>query len=335
MDITEIKNQVQSLSEEDRKQLLSDLQIEHYEKGDYVAKVQTKKEITTIVKCPYCSSEEFISRGSHKGVKKYQCKKCKKYFNSNTGTALYGIHKKGKWQQYIECMNQGLSLRKSVEKVGISYRTAFIWRHKILSSLREAEPVKLGGIVEADDTYFPNSEKGNRDLKRKPRKRGDARMVDQENKIPVVVATDRKGNTLLRVAGTGTLRRNALRAQMAGKFESDTILCTDGALVYKGLAIQEGIKWIATSHLGRPIAKNKAYNIQAVNQLHGDLKQFMARFNGVSTKYLQNYMNWFMHSKRKVSNSEKIKQWIWFTVTYTSALEKFLEMKAKASNIIS
>ncbi|MFW5877879.1 MAG: IS1595 family transposase [bacterium] len=327
MNIDEIKKQVQSLNEDERKQLLSDLQLEHYEKGDYISNIQEDKEVKTRIHCPYCSSEEFISRGSHKGVKKYHCKNCKKYFNSNSGTALYGIHKKNKWQQYIECMNQGWSLRKSAQKVGISYRTAFIWRHKILSTLKEAEPSRLGGIVEADETYFPKSEKGNRKLNREPRKRGDARMIDQENKIPVVVVTDRRGNTLLRVAGTGTLKRESLRSQITGKFEPDTILCTDGALVYKGLANQEGIRWVVASHLSRPIAKNRAYNIQSVNQLHGELKQFMAKFKGVSTKYLQNYMFWFMHTKRKISESDKIKQWIWFSATYTSALKAYLKMK--------
>lgn len=315
MDINKLKKQIQSLSEEDRKKLLSDLHIEHYEKNDYVSKVQKDKEIKTVLCCPHCSSNEFISRGSHKSVKRYQCKNCKKYFNLNYKTALYRIHKKDKWQQYIECMNEGLSLRKAAEKVGICYRTSFIWRHKILSKLKEAEPSKLGGIVEVDDTYFPNSEKGNKSIKRKSRRRGDSRMINQKNKIPVVVATDRKGNTVLRVAGKGTLRRKALQLQMSGKFDPDTILCSDGALVYKGLADKEGIQWIKAAIHGRPVAKNKAYNIQSVNQLHKELKQFMNRFNGVSTKYLQNYMFWFMQSKWKVSDNEKIKQWIWFTIT--------------------
>ena len=331
MDIFKLKKQIQSLSEVDRKQLLSDLHIEHYEKGDYVSKVLKKKEDKSPVSCPHCSSSEVISRGSHKGVRKYQCKACSKYFSSNYGTALHGIHKKDKWQQYIECMNEGFSIQKSADRVGISYRTSFIWRHKILSTLSETEPAKLGGIVEADDTYFPYSEKGSRNLKRKPRKRGDSRMIDKKSKVPVVVATDRKGNNVLKVAGTGTLRRVELRSKMAGKFEPDTILCSDGALVYKGLADQEGIQHVISSHLGRPVAKNKAYNIQAVNQLHKELKQFMARFNGVSTKYLQNYMYWFMQTKKKIANDYKIKQWIWITATYASALEMYLNMRAGAS----
>ncbi len=38
MIINELKKKIQSLSAEERKQLLSDLNIEHYESGDYGTK---------------------------------------------------------------------------------------------------------------------------------------------------------------------------------------------------------------------------------------------------------------------------------------------------------
>jgi hypothetical protein len=37
----------------------------------------------------------------------------------------------------------------------------------------------------------------------------------------------------------------------------------------------------------------KIYHIQNVHNFQARLKQWMRRFNGVSTKYLQHYMNWF------------------------------------------
>ena len=331
MNISELKKEIQSLSAEERKQLLSDLNIEHYEKGDYVSKVLNEKENKTPISCPHCYSTEVISRGSHKRVKRYQCKECNKYFSGNYGTALHGIHKKDKWQQYIECMNEQLSLKKAAEKVGISYRTSFIWRHKILSTLKDAEPNQLEGIVEADDTYFRYSEKGSRRLKRKPRKRGSGNMTLKKNKVPVVVAADRKGNTVLNVSGRGTVNRKNLGAVMAGKFHPDATLCSDGANVYKGLAMQEGIKHVRSAIYGRPIAKNKVYNIQTVNQLHKELKEYMGKFNGVSTKYLQNYLYWFMLTKKKLARNDKIKQWIWITITYALALDLYHNITSSAS----
>ena len=36
------------------------------------------------------------------------------------------------------------------------------------------------------------------------------------------------------------------------------------------------------------------YHIQHVNAFHSKLKGFLRRFNGVATKYLQSYLNWFV-----------------------------------------
>jgi len=62
MSINELKKEIQSLSAEERKQLLSDLNIEHYESGDYVTKAQDEKENMTPISCPHCNSSEVISR---------------------------------------------------------------------------------------------------------------------------------------------------------------------------------------------------------------------------------------------------------------------------------
>lgn len=34
------------------------------------------------------------------------------------------------------------------------------------------------------------------------------------------------------------------------------------------------------------------YHIQHINSLHSNLKRWMSRFNGVATKYLDNYLKW-------------------------------------------
>lgn len=325
MELYKLKQAIKSLPVEERKQLLSDLNIEHYDDNDYVNRTISEKESRTPVLCPQCGSSEIISRGSYKGIKKYSCKVCKKGFHANHGTSLHWIHKKDKWQQYVECMNEGLSLKKSADKVGISYRTSFIWRHKILSSLKDAEPRQLEGIVEADDTFFRYSEKGRRNLERKPRKRGSGNMTLKENKVPVVVTTDRKGNAVLKVAGRGSVKKD-FKTTMKGRFSSDVILCSDGAPIYKGLAKQEGIQHVKTSAYRRQVAKNKAYHIQTVNQLQKELKEYLNRFNGVSTKYLQNYLYWFMITKKKLANSDKIKQWIWYSIAYVEAMKLYREI---------
>ena len=66
------------------------------------------------------------------------------------------------WEKYIDCMMNGLSICKTAAACGIHRNTAFIWRHKILDALQNmADEVKLDGIIEADETFFAISYKGN------------------------------------------------------------------------------------------------------------------------------------------------------------------------------
>ena len=39
-------------------------------------------------------------------------------------------------------------------------------------------------------------------------------------------------------------------------------------------------------------AKKGIYHIQHINSYHSNLKKFMRKFNGISTKYLNNYLIW-------------------------------------------
>lgn len=45
------------------------------------------------------------------------------------------------------------------------------------------------------------------------------------------------------------------------------------------------------------------YHIQHINSLYSNLKSWMRRFNGVATKYLNNYMKW--HKWMNTFSSEK------------------------------
>lgn len=70
-------------------------------------------------------------------------------------------------------MIDGMTLPKIAEELEIHTSTAFYWRHKILNALRSLGFSTLKGIIESDETYFLESEKGKKQIThRKPRKRG-------------------------------------------------------------------------------------------------------------------------------------------------------------------
>jgi hypothetical protein len=81
----------------------------------------------------------------------------------------------------------------------VDYTTAFRWRHRFLEALNRDKPASLSGIVEANETFIPESFKGKRRaLPRAARKRGGkaSRWGLSAEQIPVMVARDRTGATI-------------------------------------------------------------------------------------------------------------------------------------------
>jgi len=66
-------------------------------------------------------------------------------------------------------------------------------------------------------------------------------------------------------------------------------MVTDKMNSYKRMCSHNGITLI---QLKGSKAKNGIYNIQKINGYHSQLKKFLMNFNGVSTKYLNNYLIW-------------------------------------------
>ena len=129
-------------------------------------------DITTKVKenrffkgkvCPHCKSTGVSRDGTHEGKQRYVCKSCKRTFSDLTNSPRCNSNKDvSLWIKYAQCMINGYSLRKCAEIVGISLPTAFFWRHKLLDALRMYMDVgNVGGVVEADESFFRESFKGN------------------------------------------------------------------------------------------------------------------------------------------------------------------------------
>ncbi len=113
--------------------------------------------------CPHCGAPGAISRGRARGLRRYQCKGCRKTFNKTfnaaTDAPLSGLHRKNKWLSFGTCLADGLTVRASAERCGLAVNTALRWRHRFLAA-KDLKARKLTGIVEADETCVPESRKG-------------------------------------------------------------------------------------------------------------------------------------------------------------------------------
>ena len=75
--------------------------------------------------CPCCNTAGAVSRGMARGLRRYQCKACNKTFNVATRTALQGLHKKGRWLAFGDCLPDGETVRESAVRCNFAVTTAF------------------------------------------------------------------------------------------------------------------------------------------------------------------------------------------------------------------
>ena len=81
---------------------------------------------------------------------------------------------------------------------------------------------------------------------------------------------------------------------MIGDFiHPSALLCTDTATNYKKFAKLKGLLHETVNERQKQRIKKGIYHIQHVNNSHSRLKAWMERFQGVATKYLDNYLYWF------------------------------------------
>ena len=241
--------------------------------------------------CPHCGTPGAISRGKARGLRRYQCKGCNKTFNAATGTPLSGLHRKDKWLAFGTCLSDGLTVRASAERCKFAVNTAFRWRHRFLTT-DNPKARKLTGIVEVDETYVLQSQKGERNLERKARRRGGkARKRGlSDEQVPVLVAADRSGMTVSAVLPA--VNADTLQSAIEPVVDDDIVLVTDGHRAYPPCAAALGVRHEALNLSGGERVRD-AFHIQTVNNRHSQLKDFLRRYRGVATRYLDNYLRWF------------------------------------------
>lgn len=242
--------------------------------------------------CPYCNSTEFCKNGSRGPTQRYLCKDCKKIFTGKTGTFLHGIKDHKRFERYFKLMfEQYLPLHVMSEKIGISIQTAFDWRHRILSGLQITTD-EFKGITEIDDIWFLYSQKGRKGLKYSRIRGGSHRQGDNNYQVKLLITADRQNKKDLSVLKIGRISKADIQRKIAGKFNESCTLVSDKHRSISAFAKSEGIKhksFISTKHTA-----GNDYHVQTVNNMATRLKEVVNhRLRGVSTKYLQNYSNWF------------------------------------------
>lgn len=258
--------------------------------------------------CPHCHCTEIANVGSKGGRKRFKCKSCFKTFNAWTKTPIARLRKVESHMAYANCMIKGYTVRDCAALLGVNKNTAFLWRHRFLDNIEKIQPKALTGIVEADETYFLESFKGQRTeyMPRKSKKRAtpaEKRGLSVEQ-IPVLVARVRGSGKTLSVVIPSTSAKN-IGNVIKPKLAHDAELISDSAPAYRNLAKKYNI-----AHRSVPRNKNHktkgTLHINNVNAYDQRLKDWMDRFKGIATKYLPHYIGWhrYMENHKESLNNK-------------------------------
>jgi transposase-like protein len=257
--------------------------------------------------CPRCNKSHIIKYGKRYDRQRYKCKTCGKIFDERTSSVISSTKLPLEtWFRYINLLVNKATIRKCAEELHISVKTSFFMRHRILDCLN----VILGkgfvsGVVESDETYFRVSLKGNHSkgnrfvMPRKPHKRGGQKQGKSSGnklrgisheKVCVGICIDRKGGIISKKLCTGRVKFSHLKDFFNNKIEEGSTLCVDSHQSYMKIPTVFNVK-LKRIESGK--YTDGIYHIQHANSFHSRLKDWVRDFNGVSTKYLQNYLNWF------------------------------------------
>ena len=286
------------------------------------------------LKCPKCGNSELNKNGKTYGRQRYICKKCRRTFDerslsplSNTKLSLE------KWLKYCQFMIEGGTIRMCAEEVGVSVPTAFFMRHRILDVINVSlKDEILEGIVETDACYINESFKGSpaymhfdeKYFKSFDKSRASYLGVHfnktpgmiqshrniKESQICINTAIDKKGHILTRIVdndfgkSNNKIKSRNMVSFFEGKVEKDATLCVY-SWKYRKVARELDLKLVKVFNQSNPI-----YNVKRVFKYNRELREWMRNFNGVATKYLNNYLTWFkfLFISKKYKEFNRIKE---------------------------
>jgi len=248
-------------------------------------------------RCPDCACDRCHRHGQANDLQRYRCCACGRTFNDLTGTPLARLRHKGKWLEYLDTVLDSCTVRSAAKRIGVHRNTTFRWRHRVLDRVKDDRPDHLVGIVEADEMFLLESQKGSRKLDRPPRKRGGRAALRgiSHHLDCILVARDRGGQTIDAVTGRGALKVAQLVTHLLPKLDAQALLVTDANTAYPAFARAHGVAHQAVNlSAGERVRKGDAgaIHVQNVNAYHRRFKEWLAHFHGVASRWLPNYLGW-------------------------------------------
>jgi transposase-like protein len=263
--------------------------------------------------CKHCGCKYNKNGKTKSGVQKYICSGCKTTISETTNTIIY--HSKLSfeiWSNIIDNLINGFSVRRIAEENNISILTSFRIRHKVLLALKTfVKNIRLSGGIQSDEKYFSINLKGTKpnNMPRFSKKRTSTSLSykgKSHHKICVVSSIDENDNLLLQITGLGRCTTEMLENSLGKKLNNAKIVNADSASAYQKFCLNHDLELQAVPS---GFHSNGQINIAEINGVHSQLETWLSKFRGVSTRHLQEYLDWFTYIfiMKKRFNLNKLK----------------------------
>lgn len=253
--------------------------IENYDvlRTNECIKLFSEKKIFVkqIHECPICKGKSYIKYGKYNEIQRYRCKDCGKTFSLVTDSIFKYSKKESKlWIEFLELMLARKTLRESAKKLKINLGTAFYWRHKVLNVLEDIYiPRKLKDDVHISKGVIKENFKGSRNIKTNIRK--DILMFeakgDEDSILAIPVCKD-----------TWSLKN--FYNKVYSKIDEKSYIISYGDAYLSAIARKHNVNLLRKTV--REEGKIKYFRLY--------LKVWLIKFRGIATKYLREYLSWFV-----------------------------------------
>ena len=202
--------------------------------------------------CPFCSSHIVNKNGKRSnGLQRYKCCECGRRFTRLSNTILektrwhYEI-----WVEVVRMILNDFSLDAMMNVLvndfaceGLDKRTLMLWREKILHAMASVPMPKLTGVIQVDETFIRESQKGSKHLidlvnKGESRKPRYGRIASKYGVMGtefanITTAIDNRGYCVCKVVCLGRITTEMFFDAFDEYFDSPAYICSDSNPIYQ------------------------------------------------------------------------------------------------------